>query len=133
MSSDTIEIIDEVRPAPTSEPVVEKVDIYVRRLYKIIKDRTDFQDILPTVIELMHEIEKIEDIKGPEKLELLQDTLRYAVMSSDLDQDKKFATLFMIKTVIPLAARAAILGSKNPVVAQVQAEVTSCLGRLLRR
>jgi hypothetical protein len=112
----------------------EKVDIYVRRLHAIIKDRVNFQDILPTAIELVHEIEKIKDIDGHEKLELLQDTLRYTLMSdTKLSSDEKSAALFIIKNVIPLAVRAMILGSKNPLVAEVEAKVVGCFGRLFRR
>lgn len=111
----------------------EKVDIYVRRLYLIIKDRVNLQDLVPTAIELVREIEKISDIEGKEKLELLQDTLRYAVMASDLGADEKNVPLFIIKNVIPQVVRAMILGSKNPLVAKVGEEVVGCLGRLFRR
>lgn len=111
----------------------EKVDIYVRRLHAIIKDRVNFQDLLPTAIELVHEIEKIEDIRGKEKMDLLEDTLRYAVMASGVGTDEKNAALFVIKNVIPIAVRAMIIGSKHPLVSKIKDEVVGCFGRLFRR
>ena len=123
-----------VAPAAIEAAIMpEKVDIYVRRLYLIIKDRVNFQDLVPTAIELVREIEKIGDIGGNEKLELLQDTLRYAVMASDLGTDEKNVSLFIVKNVIPQVVRAMILGSKNPLAAKVGEEVVGCLGRLFRR
>jgi hypothetical protein len=128
------EAVPETAPPPVeTASMPEKVDIYVRRLYVIIKDRVNLQDLLPTAIELVREIEKIKEIDGKEKLELLLDTLRYAVMASTVGSDEKNAALFVIKNVIPIAVRAMIIGSKSPLVAQIEAGVVGCFGRLFRR
>jgi len=58
------------------------------------------------------------ELRGPERLALLQKTLRYALKDSDVSVDEKETYLFVIDKVVPVAMQAAILASKNPIVNQ---------------
>ena len=112
-----------------ANPLHEKeaaMDARVDGLYKLLKGRIDFENIVPTCIEIAGEIEGLSGIKGSEKLELLQKVLRQALKDSTMSAEEKEKSLFTIDTVVPIAVQAAIMASKSPIVAHVQTAVASC-------
>jgi hypothetical protein len=119
----TVANVEDAKPAVLSE-----VDEHVKKLYNIVKDRVDWNDLVPTCIELAKEIENIGGLKGPEKLALLQDTMCYAIMACDLPKDKKHIALVFVKTIVPNVMKAVMIASKSPVLAQVGATCFSCFG-----
>ena len=111
-----------------SNPLHEKeaaMDARVDGLYKLLKGRIDFANIVPTCIEVAGEIEGMSGLKGGEKLELLQKVLRQALKESDKSAEEKESIMFVIETVVPIAVQAAIMASKSPIIAHVQ---TACVG-----
>jgi hypothetical protein len=102
------------------------MDARVDGLYKVLKGRIDFANIVPTCIEIAGEIEDLGGLKGGEKLDLLQKVLRQALKESSMSAEDKEKSLFTIDTVVPIAVQAAILASKSPIVAHVQTAVVSC-------
>lgn len=101
------------------------LDARVDGIYRVLKGRIDFGNLVPTCIEVAKEIENIEQVTGKEKLELLQKVLRQAVKDSDKSMEEKEQILHTIDTVVPIVMKAAVLASKSPIAAQVQ---TACVG-----
>lgn len=102
------------------------LDSRVDGLYRIVKGRISWDNLIPTCLEVAQELEQMDDIKGPERLELLQKTLRFAVGDSEMDAEKKEKVIFFINTVLPIAMQAAIMASKSPIMRQVQAVCCGC-------
>ncbi len=96
------------------------MDPRISGLYSIVKGRVDWSNLVPTCLELARELEMMTDITGPERLELLQKTLRLALYESDIPKDKKETYSFVIMTVIPVVMQAAIAASKSPIVNKLQ-------------
>lgn len=94
------------------------IDVQVDILYRVVKGRINWDNLIPTCLELARELEQLTHLKGKQRLELLQKTLRFGLKESGLSSDEKERTLFVIDTVVPLAMQAAILASKVPIVAQ---------------
>lgn len=102
------------------------VDAQVDALYRLIKGRIDWTNLIPTCIEVARELEAMTHLRGKERLDLLLKTLKHAVQESDKpDDEKKTLTLF-IDTVVPIAMQAAILASKAPIVHQVASTCWGC-------
>lgn len=111
-----------------SNPIHEKEATFDERvdgLCRLIKGRVDWNNIIPTCIEVAREIEGLTKLKGTEKLALLQTTLRRALKDSDESSDEKERVLFIIDTVVPLAMQAAIMATKSPILGHV---ATACVG-----
>jgi hypothetical protein len=96
------------------------LDTRVDGLYRLVKGRVDWNNLVPTCLEVARELEQMTDLKGPQRLELLQKTLRFALHDSDLPKDKKDTYSFVISTVIPVVMQAAIAASKLPIVNKLQ-------------
>ena len=96
------------------------MDPRIDGLYRLVKGRVDWNNLVPTCLELAQELEQMTDLKGPQRLELLQKTLRFALHESDLPKDKKETYSFVIMTVIPVVMQAAIAASKLPIVNNLQ-------------
>lgn len=101
------------------------MDARVDGIYRAIKGRIDVNNLIPTCIEVAQEIENLGELKGKEKLDLLQKVLRQTVKESDKTVEEKDKLFSVIDTVVPVIVQAAILASKHPIVAQVQ---TACVG-----
>ncbi len=95
------------------------VDAQVDSLYRVIRGRVNWDNLIPTCIDLARELEQLTHLKGKQRLELLQSTLKVALKESGKSADEKERILFVIDTVVPVAMQAAILASKSPIVAQV--------------
>jgi len=94
------------------------LDARIDGLYRLVKGRIRWDNLVPTCIEIARELETMTELRGPERLALLQKTLRYALKDSDVSVDEKETYLFVIDKVVPVAMQAAILASKNPIVNQ---------------
>jgi len=95
------------------------LDAQVDGLYRLIKGRVNWDNLIPTCIEVARELEGMTHLRGPERLDLLLKTLKHALRESDKSAEEKERILFVIDTVVPLAMQAAILASKSPIVNQV--------------
>lgn len=91
------------------------MDDRVDALYKLLKGRIDWNNLVPTCLEAGRELEQITTLKGTEKLEVLQRVLRQALQESDLPRERKEHVSFVITTVVPIIAQTMILASKVPI------------------
>lgn len=101
----------------TPNPMREaELDAQVDALYRTIKGKIQWDNLVPTALEVARELENMTHLKGPQRLDLLQKTLRFAVADSkEIPQDKKDDALVFINTVLPVVMEAAILASKLPI------------------
>ena len=100
------------------------VDAQIDGLHRLIKGRINWDNVVPTCMEVARELENMTHLRGPERLELLQKTLKLALKESQLSINEKEGYLYVIEKIVPVVMQAAILASKSPIVAQV----TSCCG-----
>ena len=115
--------------AMQANPLHEKeaaMDARVDGIYRALKGKINVDSLIPTCLEIAQELEGLVELKGKEKLELLQKVLRQAVKDSEKSPEEKEKILQTIDTVVPIAMQAAILASKSPVVAQVKTACMSC-------
>lgn len=94
-----------------------ELDARVDGLYRLVKGRIDWSNLIPTCLELGQELEQMTELRGADRLKVLQSTLRHALKESDLSNDEKETVLFTIETVVPVAMQAAVLASKSPLSA----------------
>jgi hypothetical protein len=96
-----------------------QLDAQVDTLYRSIKGRIDWDNLIPTCLELGRELSGLTHLRGKERLELLQKTLRFALKDTDKSAEEKERILHTIDTVVPIAMQAAVLASKVPIRFQV--------------
>jgi len=96
-----------------------EVDAQIDGLYRLIKGRINWDNLIPTCLEVAQELEQLTHLRGQERLALLLKTLKHALKESDKCAEEKEKILFFIDTVIPVCMQAAILASKNPIVNHV--------------
>jgi hypothetical protein len=96
-----------------------QMDAQVDALYRTVKGRINWDNLIPTCLELARELEGLTHLRGKERLELLQKTLRFALKDSDKSAEEKEQILHTIDTVVPMVMQAAVLSSKIPIAAQV--------------
>lgn len=102
------------------------LDAQVDGLYRLIKGRVDWMNLIPTCIEVARELEAMTHLRGKERLDLLLKTLKHALHESDVAEDEKKTILMFIETVVPVAMQAAILASKAPIVHRVASSCWGC-------
>lgn len=103
------------------------IDPRIDAVYRVIKGKINWNNVVPTCIEAAQEIEQFRDLKGKEKLDLLLQALKLALKESTMDARRKEEVYNTIETVVPIVVQAAILASKSPIVAQVvQATCVTC-------
>ena len=115
--------------AMQANPLHEKeaaLDARVDGIYRALKGRISVDSLIPSCIEIAREIESIGAIEGKEKLDLLQKVLRQAIKECEKSAEEKEEILNVVETVVPLVVQAAILASKSPVIAMVQAGCVGC-------
>jgi hypothetical protein len=93
------------------------LDAQVDSLYRVIRGRVNWDNLIPTCIDLARELEQMTHLRGKQRLGLLQATLKFALKESDKTVVEKENLLHIIDTIVPLAMQAAILASKAPIVA----------------
>jgi hypothetical protein len=111
-------------------PMHTALDNRVDGLYRLVKGRVDWENLVPTCLEVARELEQMTELKGPQKLELLQKTLRFALSESNFPKERKESLSFVINSVVPVVMQAAILASKVPIVNTLQ---TSCFASCARK
>jgi hypothetical protein len=99
-------------------------DAQIDGLYRLIKGRVKWDNVVPTCIEVARELENMTHLRGTERLELLQKTLKLALKESTMPIEEKEGYLYVIEKIVPVVMQAAIMASKSPIVSQV----TSCCG-----
>ena len=109
---------------------LHEIDPRVDAVYTVIKGRINWNNLVPTCIEAASEIEKFTGMKGTEKLSVLQQALRIALKESNMDVLRKEEVIHTIDTVVPIVVQAAIMASKSPIVAQVEAACITCWKRV---
>lgn len=102
------------------------LDARVDGIYRVLKGNINLDNLIPTCIEVAKEIENITELKGKQKLDILQKVLVQAVKDSEKSVEEKEQIFHTIETVVPLVVQAAILASKSPVVTQVHAACVVC-------
>jgi hypothetical protein len=107
-------------------PLRQCEDARVDAIYKVLKGRISLDNLIPTCIEVAREVEGLAGLKGQQKLDVLQSVLRMAVRDSNKTAQEKESIRLVIDTIVPIAVQAAILASKSPIVAQVQATCVGC-------
>jgi len=102
------------------------MDARVDGIYRALKGKINVDSLIPSCLEIAQEVEGLTELKGKEKLDLLQKVLKQAVKDSGKSAEEKEQILHTIDTVVPIAMQAAMLASKSPVVAQVQTACVAC-------
>lgn len=91
------------------------LDARVDALYRLLKGRISWDNLIPTVLDAARELQQFPELKGPEKLDVLLKTLKFALKDSTLSAEEKEKVLHTIDTVVPLIIAAAKLASKFPI------------------
>lgn len=103
------------------------MDVRIEMVYAAIKGSIDWDSLVPTILSAAQTLETMSELKGPQRLELLQKTLRHALKDSDLPAVKKEEILHTIDTVVPIVTQAAVLASKSPIAsALLKSAQASC-------
>lgn len=109
-----------------ANPLRSVEDPRVDAVYRAVKGRITLSSLVPTCLEIASEIEQLTQLKGAQKLALLQDVLRMAIAESRMGAEEKQDLLTTIDTVVPILIQAAIMASKSPILKQVQATCVGC-------
>ncbi len=117
-----------------TNPMLAVEDARVDALYRVLKGKINWDNLVPTLVEAGKELEAIPELKGPEKLDLLQKTLKHALKQTDKSEVEKEQILHYIDTVVPIAMQAAVMASKSPIVGAVVHQVQAvCVGCWTKR
>lgn len=104
-------------------------DARIDAVLRVLDGKIDWNNLAPTVLEAAKELESMPNLKGSEKLDLLQKVLKHALKKTDKTVEEKEAILHTIDTVVPMIAQAVVLASKSPLLAQVQTVCVGCFSR----
>lgn len=99
----------------------------IQQLFALVKNNIDWNNPIPACLTIAQELEKITTLKGPQKLKVLQDALKFGLSETNLDADKKKEIIGFVETTLPQVMQAAILASKHPVVNQALSACFTCL------
>ena len=91
------------------------LDARIDSLSRLIKGRINWENLIPTVLDAARELQQFPELKGPEKLDVLLKTLKFALKESSVPAEEKEKILHTIDTVIPIVIAAAKLASKFPI------------------
>lgn len=94
-------------------------DARIDGLYRLVKAKINWDNLVPTCLEIAKELEDVTHLTGKEKLEVLKDTLKFALKNSDKSNEEKETILHYIDNVVPIVMQAAILASKNPIASRI--------------
>jgi hypothetical protein len=112
-----------------TNPLHMEQDARIDAIYRVIKGNINWDNLVPTLLEAAKELEKFPELKGSEKLDILQKALKHALKESDKSNEEKEKILYYIDTVVPVAVQAAVSASKNPLVNAAVAQVEAvCIG-----
>jgi hypothetical protein len=105
------------------------MDPRVDAIYRLVKGRVNFTNIVATCVEIAQEIEQFGEIGGAEKLSILQEVLRAVVRERKISITEKEELLHRIDTLVPLVVGAAIFASKHPITKKLHATCVGCFWR----
>lgn len=111
---------------PIRAEALAVLDAQIDMVYSAIRGKIDWDNLAPTVLSAAHTLESIPDLSGPQRLDLLQKTLRHALKESDLPAVKKEEILHTIDTVVPILTQGIVLASKTPLLKSVQEVAFTC-------
>ncbi len=89
-----------------------QLDPRVDAVYKVLRGRINWDNLVPACVEAMFEIQQFTQLRGPQKLELLQAVMKQALRDSDKSLTEKEQILHSIDTIIPLVAQGVKLATK---------------------
>lgn len=104
---------------PVHAEELSALDAQIDTVYAAIKGDIGWDNLVPTLIAAARVLESLPGLNGPQRLHVLQKTLKHALKESDLPTEEKENILYTIDTVVPIVMQAAILASKNPIVKKV--------------
>jgi hypothetical protein len=112
---------------PIHAEEIAAMDVRIEMVYAAIKGSIDWNSLVPTILTAASTLESMSELKGAQRLDILQKTLRHALKDSDLPAVKKEEILHTIETVVPIVAQAAVLASKSPIAdALLKSAQSSC-------
>jgi hypothetical protein len=112
-----------------TNPLLLEQDARVDAIYRVIKGNINWDNLVPTLLEAARELEKFPNLKGSEKLDILQKALKHALKESDKSEEEKKKIVYYIDTVVPVAVQAAVSASKSPLVnAAIDQVEAVCIG-----
>ncbi len=109
-------------------------DARVDAIFRVIQGKIKWDNLVPTLLEAAGELEAMPGLKGSEKLDLLQKTLKHALKVSEKSTVEKEQILHIIDTVVPVVMQGVMMASKSPIVAAVAQHVeAACIGCWTRK
>jgi hypothetical protein len=111
-----------------TNPMTEEaaIDMRITVVYSAIKGDINWDNIVPTLLVAAEMLEMMTELSGPQKLDLLQKTLKHALKESKLSAVEKEQALHTIETVVPIVIQGAIMASKYPIGRAVAQAVRCC-------
>ena len=101
-------------------------EVKLEEMFLLFEGKIDLDRMIPSCIACAQVIETLGEYNGPEKLSLLQKVLRIAVEKSVKSVVEKEHLLHVIESAVPMIVQAALMASKSPIVAQVEATCVGC-------
>lgn len=86
----------------------------VQKLYLLIKDEIDWNNLIPVCLKLAQEIQQMTHLRGSEKMELLKAVLNYALDVSKVSNKKEIQD--KINVMVPIIVQTAKVASRFPIV-----------------
>jgi hypothetical protein len=99
----------------------------IQQLFALVKNNIDWSNPIPACLTIAGELEKVTTLKGPQKLKVLQDVLKFGLTEANIDHETKKTVLGFVEDTLPQVMQAAILASKHPVVNQALSACFTCL------
>ena len=96
-------------------------------VFAVVKNDIDWSNPVPACLRMAQVLENITTFKGPQKLKLLQDALKFGLSEASIDHETKKNVLVFIDNTLPTIMQAAILASKQPIVAHALRTCFTCL------
>ena len=96
-------------------------------VFAVVKKDIDWSNPIPACLRMAQVLENITTLKGPQKLKILQDALKFGLSEASIDHETKKSVLGFIDGTLPGIMQAAILASKQPIVAHAMAACFTCL------
>lgn len=113
---------------PIRSEELATLDARIDTVYGAIKGGISWDNLVPTLLTAARVLEAYPELKGAQKLDILQKTLKHALKDSGLPAVEKERILHTIETVVPIVMQAAILASKSPILnaAMAKAQTVCC-------
>lgn len=77
--------------------------------------KVDWSSPLPYALKLSAHLSTLKDLKGPEKMKLLQEVLTKAISTAEISEEARTAALRFVADILPMAVQAALAVSKGEV------------------